>query len=56
MNFGEDEDEGMGTSGEIRRQEAEELAHQQREERERLIEAQREREEAERQRRERENE
>jgi len=52
-----DEDEGMGTSGEIRRRELDEaqrLAKQKEQELERLREAARRREEAERQRRDRE--
>jgi len=52
MRWADDEDEGMDTTGEIRRKEqAEELARQQREERERLIEAEERRPEAERRRR-----
>jgi hypothetical protein len=40
----DDDDQGMDTTGEIRRKEAEEFARQQREERERLVEAEREKE------------
>jgi len=48
-----DEDEGMGTTGEIRRKELDEAARQQSEERERLLEAERRREEEEQRRRDR---
>lgn len=53
MRRDEDDDDGMDTSGEIRRKQAEELAREDRE-RERLVEAERQRqqEEAERRRRE----
>ena len=53
--YDDEEDEGMGTSGEIRHDRAEEQAQREREERERLVEAERQRQEEERRRRERED-
>lgn len=51
MRPDDDEDEGMGTSNEIRRDGADELARQQREEVERVVEAERRREEEDKRRR-----
>jgi len=52
-NEDDEDDEGMGTTGEIRRKETEEAARRLEQEHERLREAQRQREDAERRRRDR---